>query len=541
MKVCLLNDSFPPVIDGVANTVMNYASVLTSLGDEVMVATPEYPGADYSSYPYKVVPYHSMDTTKIVTGYRTGNPFDVKAMEAMSNEKPDLIHSHCPFSSSIMARMLRNQVTAPIVFTYHTKFDYDIARAVKAKSIQEGVIKFLVDNIAACDEVWTVSKGAGENLKSLGYQGDYIVMNNGVDFAKGRVDDETVQKATAGYDLPEELPVFLFVGRLMNYKGLPLIVDALKLLSNEGKDFRMVFVGGGADAAGLQKKVLELGLSLDVTDDSGKIQATLGTCPGKVIFTGPIHDRTMLRAWNTRADLFLFPSTYDTNGIVVREAAACGLASILIQDSCAAEGITDGRNGFLIEETAESMAALLSKLHGEMNVMAEAGQKAMDEIYISWEDAVKVARERYLVVLEKSQQIGTVPRKIEPMDYFIEAAGYMQDFSESVLGVSRSMKEELREIMRNAQEELRDNYYAAQDELRENVRAAKEELRENYHAAQAEMRQMKEEREQDAERFKAELRSAGDTMKQEFQDLGQRILRNLEEYSQFWDDGQFMN
>ncbi len=303
----------------------------------------------------------------------------------------------------------------------------------------------------------------------------------------------------------------------------------------------MVFVGGGADAAGLQKKVLELGLSLDVTDDSGKIQATLGTCPGKVIFTGPIHDRTMLRAWNTRADLFLFPSTYDTNGIVVREAAACGLASILIQDSCAAEGITDGRNGFLIEETAESMAALLSKLHGEMNVMEEAGQKAMDEIYISWEDAVKVARERYLVVLEKSQQIGTVPRKIEPMDYFIEAAGYMQDFSESVLGVSRSMKEELRENMRNAQEELRDNYYAAQDELRENVRAAKEELRENYHAAQAEMRQMKEEREQDAERFKAELRSAGDTMKQEFQDLGQRILRNLEEYSQFWDDGQFMN
>ena len=38
------------------------------------------------------------------------------------------------------------------------------------------------------------------------------------------------------------------------------------------------------------------------------------------------RDREILRAWNTRADLFLFPSTFDTNGLVVREAAACGLA-----------------------------------------------------------------------------------------------------------------------------------------------------------------------------------------------------------------------
>ena len=84
MKVTLLNDSFPPVIDGVANVVMNYAKILQEekLAD-VMVATPAYPGAEYHSYPYWVVPYQSFDTTKIVKGYRAGNPLDIKEIVTM--------------------------------------------------------------------------------------------------------------------------------------------------------------------------------------------------------------------------------------------------------------------------------------------------------------------------------------------------------------------------------------------------------------------------------------------------------------------------
>ena len=62
------------------------------------------------------------------------------------------------------------------------------------------------------------------------------------------------------------------------------------------------------------------------------------------------------------ADMFLFPTSYDTNGIVVREAAACGLGSVLIKGSCAAEGITDRRNGYLIDENAESMAEAVEEL-----------------------------------------------------------------------------------------------------------------------------------------------------------------------------------
>ena len=80
MKICLLNDSFPPVIDGVVNVVMNFADYLIKdLAASVIVGTPEYPGADYTSYPYEVVPYPSLDTSAVASGYRTGIPFDAKS------------------------------------------------------------------------------------------------------------------------------------------------------------------------------------------------------------------------------------------------------------------------------------------------------------------------------------------------------------------------------------------------------------------------------------------------------------------------------
>ena len=371
MKVCLLNDSFPPVIDGVVNVVMNYADYLIKdHSAEVIVGTPEYPGADYSAYPYEVIPYPSLDTTAVASGYRAGYPFDAKTVSRMAEFSPDIIHTHCPASATIVARLLRAETDAPVVFTYHTKYDIDIMRTVKLKPIAAEGIKAMVSNIEACDEIWVVSRGAGENLKALGFQGDYRVMNNGVDFAKGRVDDLTVAEVTKDYDLPKDVPLYLFVGRLMTYKGLPLILDALKILDNAGQDFRMVFVGKGPDKELLEEKAKELGIS------------------SKCIFAGPEYDRNRLRAWNTRADLFLFPSTFDTNGLVVREAAACGLASVLINGSCAAEGITDGRNGYIIEESAEAMAELLQKVSGNLDAVHAVGQNAMDEIYLSWEDCV---------------------------------------------------------------------------------------------------------------------------------------------------------
>ncbi len=380
-SICLINDSFPPVTDGVANAVVNYAKILTENGKQATVVTPAYPGADDSQFAFPIVRYPSVDLTKLV-GYHAGLPFSSQTLETLAEKNFDLIHCHCPVTSAMLARALRDRIHVPLVFTYHTKFDIDIANAIKGKLLQEEAKKVLVDNITACDEVWTVSHGAGENLKSLGYQGDYLVMPNGVDFPKGRVDESLVREVTKDFDLPENVPMFLFVGRMMWYKGLKIILDALAMLKTQGRPFRMVFVGNGGDRGEVIAYSERLGLS---------------DC---VFFTAPAYDRNVIRAWYCRADLFLFPSTFDTNGLVVREAAACGLGSVLVRGSCAAEDIRDGESGFLIEENAESMARMLTALSRNPEAMRRVGKTAQDEIYISWKDAVTHAQARYEVVLE---------------------------------------------------------------------------------------------------------------------------------------------
>ena len=398
-NICLTNDSFPPVIDGVANAVTNYARVIEKDYGSATVVTPYYPDADDSVFPFEVVRYPSIDLTKLV-GYRAGNPLSAEVMQRLEEKHFDLIHTHCPVASTVLARILRDRIHVPLVFTYHTKFDIDIAHAIRGKKLQEAAIRALVENISACDEVWTVSRGAGENLRSLGYEGDWRVMPNGVDFARSPVPDALVQETCGGFDLPECVPVFLFVGRMMWYKGLRITLDALKKLKDAGHVFRMVFVGSGGD----HDEVVAYAESLGLSD-----------C---VFFTSPKYDRNVIRAWYCRADLFLFPSTFDTNGLVVREAAACGLASVLVRGSCAAEDITDGENGFLIEENAESMAKLLAKLCHEPERLKRVGRQAQDEIYLSWDDAVHRAQQRYEAVIEAYRSGHSEPRRSLAEEYY---------------------------------------------------------------------------------------------------------------------------
>ena len=132
MKVTLLNDSFPPLIDGVANTVVNYAQELTKLGDRAIVVTPEHPDADDSRFPFPVARYPSVDTRRLF-GYLAGYPFSPETLRQLKEQKVDLLHSHCPVMSTILARSIRDVVDAPLVFTYHTKFDVDVAKLLRGR------------------------------------------------------------------------------------------------------------------------------------------------------------------------------------------------------------------------------------------------------------------------------------------------------------------------------------------------------------------------------------------------------------------------
>ena len=378
-------------------------------------------------------------------------------------------------------------VDAPIVLTYHTKFDIDIAKAVRGKLLQESAIRALVQNISACDEVWTVSHGAGENLRSLGYQGDYLVMPNGVDLPRGRLTPEEVRSVTASYDLPEDVPCFLFVGRLMWYKGIRIILDALASLRDQ--PFRMVFLGGGMDEGDIRKYTEELGL----TD--------------RCLFPGSVRDRQALRAWYCRADLFLFPSTFDTNGLVVREAAACGLPAVLIRGSCAAEDVTDGVTGFLIEENAPSLAACLTELLRSPEKLRAVGRAAEENLYLSWADAVDHAAARYETVMERyrsgPRRKPTLPDEMfRSVGELMALSGQISAFGEELTQELRCSGSEMAQKMRAGYEETREKFAAGSEEFARKLRESQAETKEKFLATGEELaRKMRESQAESRERW----------------------------------------
>jgi hypothetical protein len=113
LNVCLLNDSFPPLLDGVSNTILNYAEIIQNKLGRAIVATPSYPDV-VDDYCFPVVRYPSIDNKKF--GYRAGIPFNPATIKELSDLMPDIIHAR----AEVAGRDGR----------LRESFDYAAARAV---------------------------------------------------------------------------------------------------------------------------------------------------------------------------------------------------------------------------------------------------------------------------------------------------------------------------------------------------------------------------------------------------------------------------
>ena len=180
------------------------------------------------------------------------------------------------------------------------------------------------------------------------------------------------------------------------------MAEALKILKKENDDFKLLIVGDGFDCAKFKTVIADLGLS------------------DNVIFVGRISDRELLQGYYLRSDLFLFPSTYDTSSLVPIEAAAHKLPVLLIKDSCTAESITDGVNGFLAEETPEAFAARIKEIISDPEKMRKVGEEAHISVYRTWEMVAEEAFEKYKeIIAEYNDKHDKPSSRIERIKEFI--------------------------------------------------------------------------------------------------------------------------
>ncbi len=381
LKIALGNDAWLPTIDGVSTTLKCYADIINEKYGEAVIVTPDNPNAEDYKFPYPVYRYKSLFT--FGEGYPVGWPFKKKFSTDIVDMNFDLLHSHCPIATSYYFRRINRIKRFPVVLTYHTKFEYDFEARVPSALLKARAYGMALNNIKSADEVWVTSDGTSESLRNMGYEGDYIVMPNGCDLPIISISDNERDSIRRKHNIPMDVPILIFVGRMIWYKNLKLILDSCRMLKNSGKDFRLLMVGMGPDENAVKKYTNKIGLS------------------NEVIFTEQINDRRELQTYYSASDLLVFPSLFDTNGLVVREAAATATPALLVEGSCAAEGIIDGETGFLCEENAHSLYTKIQKIIDNKDLIGRVGLQAQSDIYISWDDAVKMAYDRYQIVIDK--------------------------------------------------------------------------------------------------------------------------------------------
>lgn len=381
LKIAIGTDAFPPTTDGISNVAQSYAEIINKNLGEAVVVTPKNPNQRDYRYDYQIYRYKSWYIPS-KEGYSVGWPFKDELHQAIVDMNFDLLHSHAPLATSYYFRRVVEKKKIPVVLTYHTKYEYDVDKRVPTKPGKDFAYHFLRNNINAADEVWVTSEGTVDSLRKIGYYGDYVVMPNGCDLPIMNVSQNDIAMIKRKHNIPENVPILLYCGRMIWYKNIQLILDACAKMKKDGKDFRLIMLGFGADENAIKRYIAKAEIK------------------ERVIWTGQILDRQEIQGYYGISDLLLFPSVFDTNGLVVREAAACATPSLLVRGSCAAEGITDGETGFLCMESAHSIAATLEKIIDNKQLLKTVGKKAQTDIYISWEDAVKKAYDRYHVVID---------------------------------------------------------------------------------------------------------------------------------------------
>jgi glycosyltransferase involved in cell wall biosynthesis len=172
---------------------------------------------------------------------------------------------------------------------------------------------------------------------------------------------------------------FIYLGRLVDWKAVDLLLDAFKGVADHHPTARLEVLGDGPELGPLRRRADELMLGADRVEFAGWVNRATGM--------------ERLRA----ADVFVLPSLRECGGNALLEAMAVGLPCIgtnwggpgkYLDDTCGVRVEPDSRDGFVA-----GLTRAMLKLAGSRDLrlaMGAAGRRRLSEHYFTWES--KVAR-----------------------------------------------------------------------------------------------------------------------------------------------------
>jgi 1,2-diacylglycerol 3-alpha-glucosyltransferase len=404
MKIAFFTDVFLPELDGVTTSVYESAKELERRGHEVVIIAPKYPG--FIDKTLNVIRLTSLKVYK-VPEIRLALNLPDRAMRKILSMDFDVIHGHAGGTVTLMGWEVARTKKIPFVITYHTLWNrythYFLKGKVVTPRMMEKATKIFGNQadflIAPTDRV-------EKELQSYGVKKPIKVIPSGINIEKFKQSKGGLLKRILNL---KNGPILLFVGRLGKEKSVDFIIKSFRHVLKKAPAAQLVIIGEGPE----RKKLEKLSRRLSVINNTH--------------FAGRIENSEISSAYKD-ADIFVFSSTTETQGLVVLEALASGVPVVAIDDP-AYECIENGKNGYLVKKNpkifAEKILSIILNKEEQKRMSLEAA-KSSERFSVKL--TVNLLEDLYYELLDKHNKESVtriMSQNIREENYFIMFVSFL--------------------------------------------------------------------------------------------------------------------
>ena len=363
MKICIVTETYPPEVNGVAMTLSRISKELQNQGHAVTIIRPRQSSeARDATYEDTLIvaglPLPGYD------GLRFGLPCRTILRTHWNRHIPDIIYAATEGPLGQSAIRAAEDLNVPIVSGFHTNF-HEYMKHYRLPLLEQLVRGFLKKTHNRTRRTFAPSIDVIKKLETMGVQ-DTRLLGRGVD-TKLFSPTQRDPKLRRRWGIPnDDGVVAIFVSRLAAEKNIPLATKAFEALQAKLPKVSCVFVGDGPERAKLEKQYPDF------------------------IFSGMQQGEDLARHYAS-GDLFIFPSTTETFGNVVTEALASGLVTVAFDYAAPKRFIEHTKSGFLAafgdeKQFLETVEQAANKISEWPAIRDRALNTAKD---LGWEGIVK--------------------------------------------------------------------------------------------------------------------------------------------------------
>lgn len=364
MKIGFFTECYKPVVNGVSISVEIFKKALEKKGHQVFIFAPDNDEAEPEERVYRL-PAISTSGGKLYPIILPSVDLQKAYLPEDVIKELDIIHAQHMFTAGRLARYAARKYDKPLIYTYHTL----IAEYTHYAGILAGLARFYLINMSkrfcnSCDQVITPSESMKKILLKYGINTPIEVVMTGIDIkAYKRASGQASKQIKDRYKIPGDKKILLYLSRIAKEKNIGFLLRAIKKIIGQYSNCHLLMVGGGPEEEWLKTRI-----------EQDRLQDT-------VTATGMLPKVEANKMFGI-ADLFVFPSCTETQGLVVAEAMASGAPPVAVDKMGPSDLIHDGKDGFLTKLTISDFSEkVLKLLHDDKlrDKFANEGMRRVEE------------------------------------------------------------------------------------------------------------------------------------------------------------------